>query len=169
MDLFHFAEVEVKLEELVYDQFRHEWQAKPVGLWVSVGDEWKEWCVSENFAIEDLTFKHQVILKSDANILYLDTPEKIFELSKKYPSTKESVSKLIGLDSSNELDWIKIKSEYQGIIIAPYQWECRLALESTWYYGWDCASGCIWDISCIESFELVKQEVITNDMVQSEG
>ena len=27
-----------------------------------------------------------------------------------------------------------------------------------WYYGWDCASGCIWDVSCIEEFKLRKND-----------
>ncbi len=56
-----------------------------------------------------------------------------------------------------QLEWDKVKDKYQGIIIAPYQWECRLALETCWYYGWDCASGCIWDLDCIKEF--IKQEV----------
>ena len=46
-----------------------------------------------------------------------------------------------------------------GIIISPYQWDCRLALESGWYYGWDCSSGCIWDISCIQDFIFLEENL----------
>lgn len=153
MELYHYSEEEFDLENMVYDQSRFEWQAKPVGLWVSIGDEWEKWCREEKFALERLTCKYRVILKKEANILYLDTEDKIYDMHKKYPCKKESISKLIGLDDdTHEIDWLKVKSEYQGIIISPYQWECRLSLDSSWYYGWDCASGCIWDINCIEFF-----------------
>ena len=48
------------------------------------------------------------------------------------------------------LDFLKVMDEYDGIIIAPYQYSCRLMNSSTaWYYGWDCASGCIWNLGCI--------------------
>jgi len=37
-----------------------------------------------------------------------------------------------------------VSKEYDGIEIAPYQWDARLSL--IWYYGWDVASGCIWNL-----------------------
>lgn len=43
------------------------------------------------------------------------------------------------------LDWAAIGKLYDGIIIAPYLWERRLNGGAMWYYGWDCASGCIWN------------------------
>lgn len=44
------------------------------------------------------------------------------------------------------ISWKKVRKNYDGIIIAPYQWDCRNASETTWYYPWDCASGCIWNL-----------------------
>ena len=41
------------------------------------------------------------------------------------------------------IDWPKVAERYDGIIIAPYQWSRRLD-GPMWYYGWDCASGCVW-------------------------
>ena len=29
----------------------------------------------------------------------------------------------------------------------------RLDMETRWYYGWDCASGCVWDASAVQSVE----------------
>jgi hypothetical protein len=153
MELYHYSEEEFDLENMVYDQSRLNFQSKPVGLWVSVGDEWEIWCKEQEFALERLTCKYRVILKKEANILYLDTEDKIYDMHIKYPCNKGSLSKLLGFDDdTNEIDWLKVKSEYQGIIISPYQWECRLSMDSSWYYGWDCASGCIWDINCIDFF-----------------
>ena len=38
-------------------------------------------------------------------------------------------------------------------VVSPYQWNCRLSLETCWYYGLDCASGCIWYLDCIKEFK----------------
>lgn len=38
------------------------------------------------------------------------------------------------------------KSVYDG---APYQWECRLDRDTFWYYSWDCASACIWNLQAV--------------------
>ncbi|QBI98814.1 hypothetical protein SEA_BOBBY_184 [Mycobacterium phage Bobby] len=49
------------------------------------------------------------------------------------------------------IDWGKVAADYGGIIIAPYQWSRRM--DPHWYYTWDCASGCIWNLEAIESLE----------------
>lgn len=57
-----------------------------------------------------------------------------------------------------KIDWLAIYRKYQGIIIEPYLWSFRSAWH--WYNAWDCASGCVWDVSTIESFELVEKKQI---------
>lgn len=52
------------------------------------------------------------------------------------------------------IEWNWVMGLYKGIIINPYIYERRNKYE--WYNGWDCASGCIWDASCIERIEYVK-------------
>jgi hypothetical protein len=42
-----------------------------------------------------------------------------------------------------DIDWERLAKEYDGVEIAPYQWQRRLS-DQRWYYSWDCASGCIW-------------------------
>lgn len=164
MRLIHYTDRPINvLEDRKYSQSALYWQAKPNGLWISVEDigekipnnyNWKEWCESENFRIEALAISYEIILKEGANILHLKSVEEIEEFTKLYPLKKR------GWDDewdTNELDWDEIKKKYQGIIISPYQWACRLSLETSWYYGWDCSSGCIWDISCVKEF--IKKEV----------
>ena len=48
-------------------------------------------------------------------------------------------------------DWAKVASHYDGIEICPYIESRR---NMTWYYGWDVASGCVWNASGIK--ELIK-------------
>jgi hypothetical protein len=54
--------------------------------------------------------------------------------------------------------WPDVAARWQGILITPYQWDCRLDDEMFWYYGWDCASGCIWDAGAVASIKQVDFE-----------
>jgi hypothetical protein len=158
MQLIHYTKEKFSLEHREYDQEELSWQAKPNGLWVSVeGDyDWKWWCESEDFKVEDLAISYEVILKEKAKILYLWNSKEICDLSNNYPYLKSQWDDPVGREvcRTYEIDWKKVKSQYQGIIIPNYIWECRLSQLSCWYYGWDCASGCIWDLTCIEEFKL---------------
>ena len=166
MKLIHYSSQKIdQLEKREYSQKDIEFQAKPRGLWISVegenlGYNWKEWCEIADFRIECLVFSYKIILKEDSNILHLKTEEDILEFTKKYRlKTREWDPEW----DTYQLDWDEVKKRHQGIIISPYQWECRLALESSWYYGWDCSSGCIWDLDCIQEFNLLKQESLKNE------
>jgi hypothetical protein len=153
MKLIHYANKEFALEPRQYDQHELPWQAKPNGLWISIEgpDDWEWWCTQEDYNTENLVVSYEVKLKENAKILYLHTEEEILEMAEKYPNKTRSWD----IESDTyQLDWNEIKKEYQGIIIPQYLWECRLSLKSCWYYGWDCTSGCIWDLTCIEEFKL---------------
>jgi hypothetical protein len=111
---------------------------KPVGLWVSVGEAWKDWCEGEDFYTERLAHCQEIVLAANANILRLSTAEDLDAFTERFK---------IADDAFASIDWSRVYGEYQGIIIAPYIWARRLDL--AWYYGWDCASGCIWDADAI--------------------
>lgn len=163
MRLIHYTDSPIEsLDSREYNQKNLNWQAKPDGLWFSVEDvgnhhndyNWKEWCEEQGYRVEALTVTYEIILKEYANILHLKTEQEILEFTKQF-RLKTRVWDA-EWDTYN-LEWNEVKKKYQGIIISPYQWNCRLALETCWYYGWDCSSGCIWDLSCIKEFIL--QEV----------
>ena len=153
MKLIHYTNEKFELEPRPYLQSELRWQAKPNGLWVSVAgdDDWKSWCEKEDYLTNHLVVSYEISLNKNANILHLKTPQEIYEFGKLYPLKTTELN-----NDTFQLEWNKVKSKYQGIIIAPYQWGCRLALETCWYYGWDCASGCIWDLSCIDEFKLME-------------
>jgi hypothetical protein len=163
MKLIHYSGEEIKdLELKDYSQETLRWQAKPNGLWVSVegeavGANWKEWCEAEGYWIECLVNSYEIHLHENANILHLKTPEEMREFTKKYPYLREQWNDPVGRDicKSYELNWNEVKKNYQAIIISPYQWECRVCLKTSWYYGWDCSSGCIWDLECIKEFKRI--------------
>lgn len=132
------------------------------GLWVSAeaqpfdpGDEerdgdwgWRQWCEAEKFSLERLTHATEIILKPDANPMWLKTAAAVEDLASEYPRETGHVRGTF-VPRFDNIDWDAIMSNWPAIIIAPYQWRCRM--DVMWYYCWDCASGVIWDLSIIEA------------------
>jgi hypothetical protein len=118
-------------------QNEHDDPSKPRGLWVSVEgpDDWKAWCHSEEHHIDRLLIETEVVLASEARILRLSSAFGLDAFTKQYEHC------------AGMIDWAAVAREHQVIIIAPYCWERRLELIC--YYGWDCASGVIWDAAAI--------------------
>ncbi len=148
MNLSHFTDAETLTPRTVKQDLRDK--MKPRGLWVSVDGprDWPEWCADENFRDTKAQHRYRVTLASSANILTLSTVESLVGFDIEYGDGGD-----LGL-----IDWALVAAKYQGIIIAPYQWGHRLGM--LWYYGWDCASGCIWDASAIASVERLDAEVL---------
>lgn len=128
---------------------------KPEGLWVSVLGEygWKDWCESGSFRLENLAHVHAVTLSPTARILHLSGARDIDAFTESYAEEHPVVSKFYCVN------WARVEADgYHGIVISPYCWERRLDGNSRWYYGWDCASGCIWNADAIESVTLMEGE-----------
>jgi hypothetical protein len=156
MELIHYSsEIITSLEPRQYDQEEKFWQHKPNGLWVSVGEEWKEWCEAEKFKLDSLKHVYSISMNDNANILHIETVKQIYDFTEKFQL--EKTTPLHPFNYTDQLNWNQVKQKYQGIIIAPYQWDCRLSTLSSWYYGWDCASGCIWDLTCIKEFKKINE------------
>ena len=153
MKLIHYSDAPFVLNKtMVYENRCFGMDSsgpKPNGLWVSVEDAWKNWCLDELFYLEYIKHCSEVVIKPDANILTMSTEEELFSFSDKYPIEASYFSGL------GYVDWSAVTKDYGGVIIAPYLWGCRNNQKSMWYYGWDVASGCIWDLACIEGVYLM--------------
>jgi hypothetical protein len=119
---------------------------KPCGFWVSVEgpDDWYAWCQAESFGPKD-PLVYEVTLAPDARILHIDTLTKLDAFHRDWTMAPPPPLR------TPDVRWADVAQEWDGIIIAPYQWERRLARDFMWYYGWDCASGVIWNLNAIES------------------
>ena len=126
---------------------------KPQGFWVSVDgdDDWEDWCRGAEFGIG--SYRHQVHLARDAKILHLKYSDELISFRNRYMGIQRWGEN--NKWSDIYIRWEDVAKDYQGVIIAPYQWSCRM--EENWYYGWDCASGCIWDVSAIYCVEPVRE------------
>jgi hypothetical protein len=151
MELVHFSNkiiTKVRLRKKKEPSLNY----KPHGFWVSDESEygWSKWCKSEEFGLDRLQYPHSVELDISASVLHLGTIQAIDEFTDKYSKEMYPNSGIMGID------WDKVAKEYGGIIITPYQYQRRLNPKTHWYYGWDVASGCIWDTKIISKIELKK-------------
>jgi len=126
-------------------------RSKPSGLWISIKGEydWPKFCHAEEFHTDRLAVRNVITLSEDANILYLKSSKEIDSFTRQYRDKNPKYN-----DAENQVDhieWFDLADEYQGIIIAPYQWDRRLDMFASWYYSWDCASGCIWNGNAVGS------------------
>ncbi len=128
---------------------------KPVGFWVSVEGPgqhgWREWCEAEQWGLDRLEHQAEIVLKITANVLCLTSARDLDSFTRKYGKRL-----LPQLTRTVEPDWHQVAAEYQGIIIAPYIWDRRM--QHLWYYGWDCASGCIWDGNAVAEVNPIPKE-----------
>jgi len=146
LNLLHYS-----AEPIIFDRNRnykkhnHAGIYKPHGFWVSVqGDrDWKDWCEAEEFNLESLRHTHTVELKQSANVLLVSTAAEI----EKFHNTFSTESNDFLYPT---IKWDEVQKQYDGVVIAPYQGAYRLHCDYMWYYGWDCASGCIWNLEAIQ-------------------
>lgn len=144
--LLHYSAEPLAADWTLDTEPRVQGAHKPSGFWVSVGEAWKDWCEGEGFGLDRLAHCQEIVLAEGANILRVRTAEELdaFHDRFKTPAYPDYLS-----DHYYTINWDMVADEYQGIIIAPYIWERRLDFNTHWYYGWDCASGCIWDPAAI--------------------
>lgn len=183
--LYHYSSHPInKLKQDFHDLHRREIPIfqKPHGVWFSVEDfgeddqNWKSWCEGESFRLEALKYKYLISIRKRARILYMSTIDELDAFSLKYAGNDPTGFKRYTGNPEQRpyiyiIDWERVMVEYDGIIIAPYRWDCRLMNPTTsWYYGWDCSSGCIWNMKAIKSFilESITDTVALVDSEQAE-
>jgi len=148
LSLSHYSRSRLTKDKLQFDKFGGNW-CKPRGFWVSVDgkQDWKEWCVNNNFGISRLKYRHRVELSTIANVLHIAHEYQFVIFEKMYEANSAHI---------NSIDWKAVAEKHDGIVIAPYFWSRRLL--SLWYYNWDCASGCIWNLDVIASISSIEED-----------
>lgn len=114
---------------------------KPHGLWLSDEDDeqsWSAWCTAEEFGLGTITTEFDLV--PNHNVLHLASADDLLDFTADYGSGSN-------VHKFDYIDWQRVADKYQGLLITPYVWSCRYDL--MWYYGWDCASACVWDVSAL--------------------
>jgi hypothetical protein len=165
MNYYHWASDPVRLRQMSYLQSGHP---KPNGLWFDVNEDWKQWCEAAQFRLETFRYRHTVTLLDRSRILFLKSAKDIDVFTRKYGRSLGGHIQLLqgakdndvfmrkyGRDLFGDIQeqfskyimWGEVAEKHSGIIIVPYS---RARSQTyLWYYGWNCASGCVWDTSVI--------------------
>ncbi len=162
---YHWSSGPVRLQKRIYLQSGHP---KPNGFWFDVNEEWRRWCEADRFRPETLRYRHTVTLLDSSRILFLRRARDIDAFTRKYGRnlsariqflqstddryafTSKYGQDLIGdiqKQFSHYIMWEEVAAKHSGIIIVPYS--PSRSLSYIWYYGWHCASGCVWDTNII--------------------
>ncbi len=155
MRLVHYSE---HLVERVYAVEQpvmppRDFGPKPKGLWLSDEDDygWREWCADNDFGDDRLKIAHEVTIATDARVLTITSAHGLDAFTDLYGAPVDDRR------FAYWIDWPAVAQVHQGILITPYIYARRMAPEATWYYPWDCASGCIWDPAAIASIKAVTE------------
>lgn len=122
---------------------------KPLGLWYGFGDSWIEWCQGEQ--PDWLTpYIYEIVLRED-KIFKVNGEGELDKFEETYAIPDPLMAKFANeplfksdIGRYDKIDYNKLVAEgWYGLEINPYLWSRRLS--RMWYYGWDCASGCVWN------------------------
>ena len=157
--------------ELVYiDGVKYKKKTyKPSGFWYSCYNNWYDWIIKEKI----FNFLHKYIYKINLNrniLTDIKNKDKNKLLEIKNIKDFDTFDKKYGYNTIYEkriefrfIHWDKVAKDYGGIEICPLI-KKRYAKgdginNSSWYDGWDVASGCIWNIkSIIKNVKLIYEK-----------
>lgn len=126
---------------------RHGGYFKPVGLWVSVGNDWERWCRGDEYGWPEAhRYVTRIELGDTSRVLAVTDNTQLLAFTDEFAFGRHAEHEW----QRGYIRWPEVARQFAGIVIAPYMWEHRLnGRASDWYYPWDCASGCIWDLSTV--------------------
>lgn len=111
---------------------------KPIGVWYGWNSAWLNWCISENFCDTEYEFFYHINIK-ELNVLKITTPSEFMDFENNF-----QMPIIPNLPMMNKgINWTEVKKQFDGIEIIPYMHQFRFG--HIWYYGWDVASGCVWN------------------------
>ena len=139
----HMSDKSCKLKIQTYIQKNGP---KPKGLWYAIGSEWLDWVRSEMPHWEG-KYLYDIDL-GDSNILKLNSTLDLYDFTREYRVEDSDDNKWYF--KGYYINWDEVRKKYDGIEIQPYIYEARHNIDTFWYYGWDVAGGCIWNLSNIK-------------------
>lgn len=129
-----------------------EYFYKPLGLWYSLNTEWQDWCIYNNYEINKLKNIFELEI-DDLNILKIKNAKEFI---------KYNIISFIGAENYKYYIFNKTILNYDGFEIINYK-EIYLNNSNNFYKfklhifisGFDCSSGCIWNLNCIKNIKKI--------------
>jgi hypothetical protein len=132
---------------------RLQTSGKPTGLWYACGDEWLDFLRYDMPTwMDDVNYVYEVMIgpkerwgsRGSAPVLQIKTMGEIRAFTAQYGECEKdrwSPSQVRCWD----IRWQDVADDFPGgIDICPYLSDARSLGYTSWYYGWDVASGCLW-------------------------
>lgn len=140
---------------------------KPSGFWYSYGTEWMQF-MGEEYQEKLATSQYASAIDVDeTQILRISTADELVRFTAFYgvpeaitdsdPEWEESRKLMLGCIKVAKIEWQLVGKHYSGIEIIPYIAE--RSLFTTWYSGWDVATGCIWNPGAITGYRPLSSNV----------
>lgn len=135
---------------------------KPRGLWVSVAGpaDWPTWCRGEDFHVDSLRHVADIELAADHRVRVITTVAELDGFTRAYQAPPSP--RLHRLTPG--IDWHQVTRDHDGLIVATwlYDWSWTLSDDPrAWLWGWDCTSGCIWNLDAIATVTPAIVEAVT--------
>ena len=140
---------------------------KPRGFWYACGSDWYDLGVSAKTDkyLYSIKLKRSILTKDlsevkKGKVLQITKQDEMRAFDKKYG--KKVIYKDRLFNSYRLIEWKQVYKDFSGLEICPYQKGTRYGVNGetvsdrkmNWYYTWDVASGCIWDLNAIDNIEL---------------
>ena len=128
---------------------------KPKGLWYGCGGVWIEW-LRKNPEMANMLKRANYLyeIKLGEEVIQISNDDEFGDFQSYHAFSLEWAPDII----ETAVDWKGLQEEeYNGIEICPYNPGRRSHYDSRWYYGWDVASGCIWNSAGISEVRLLAE------------
>lgn len=113
---------------------------RPVGLWYSIDNSWKNFCLDSgnNQWIGRYNYKVNLL---NANVLKLLSVGGVRRFGEIYGERGRF---------NTFIHWGRVAMDFDGIEIQDYKADWFNTVETNWIFTWDCASGCIWNLKDVK-------------------
>ena len=123
---------------------------KPAGFWLSDESEENSWTAYLDVASNGDPYYCRRDFSIDLfEVRVIRTEGQMFGFNLEYGTLSVTRINRSRVDSHPVVDWPRVAQSYKGIIISPHQHGYSGQDDLNWYGGWDCACGCIWDLTCM--------------------
>lgn len=134
------------------------WNKPPAGIgcmWYQVGSGWEDWAKGNDFYSDLPGMRRTVMAVDPTRLLQIHTKDECADLQRRYrvdylPCMEPLRTNLAALGYG--LNWPALMDEYDGLELTGFEYEWGLDFagygktpSSRWCYGWDCASGVLWN------------------------
>ena len=135
-DLFHYSNEKIIIDKNYEYVIKNLNPYKPAGFWISIGTVWKDWCLMEDFEIDNLKWTNEIEILDSANLKIINDIKELEQFHNEY-----SITDL-------KINWNKLIDQYDGIFIDMFPFYTNFNI--SWHSMWDVPSGCIWNLDIIK-------------------